>query len=95
MANLYKLVIDHLGSVQCNHDQRNRFDSKIFKDASGLLRQLQNPGFIIYQVSVYHVEIVPTYMVTQKADQSNSKVLQLKSSKHEMAPQMMSKSSTQ
>ena len=69
-------VIHYLESIQRNDDRENSFESKTVIEASGLLKQLK------IQVSLYHFKFVVTYMVTQKAYESNSKVLQLKSSKN-------------
>ena len=63
LANLQESVIHCLDSLQHNGDPENHFDSKIVIKASGLLRQLQ--------VSLYHLKLVITYMVTQKVCQSN------------------------
>ena len=47
LPNLCELVIHCLESIQHKDDLENRFDSKTVIEASGLLKQLQNPGFII------------------------------------------------
>ena len=46
-ANFYESFIYCLESIQRNDDPENRFDSKTVIEASGLLKQLQNPSFII------------------------------------------------
>ena len=46
LANSYKSVIHCLESIQRNDDLENRFDSKTVIEASVLLKQLQNPGFV-------------------------------------------------
>ena len=47
LAYLDKSVIDCLESIQGYDDPEIRFDSKAVIEASGLLKELKNPGFII------------------------------------------------
>ena len=54
LANFYELVIHCLESIERNDDPENRFDSKAVIEASGLLKQLQNRGFITsFQICCY------------------------------------------
>ena len=46
LRSLQESIIHCLGSIQCNDDPENCFDSKTVIEASGLLNQLQNPSFI-------------------------------------------------
>ena len=46
LANSYKSFIHGLESIQRYDDLENRFDSKTVIEASVLLKQLQNPGFV-------------------------------------------------
>ena len=59
LANFYELVIHCLESIERNDDPENRFDNKAIIEASGLLKQLQNRGFITsFQICCYNSKVL-------------------------------------